>query len=149
MNIFARRFEATDFDEYRRWFDDAALHAALGPLDEEWLDHVLHEDDGAQYAIECDGNLVAVIGVHFATLARPCHYLTDISVRPDLRGHGVAHAALRVVMSREELGAFKHWRAAVSPANHMAIRFFQRLGWTPVDDRQSDDELHEFDFVTA
>ncbi|UXY16889.1 GNAT family N-acetyltransferase [Chitiniphilus purpureus] len=58
-----RPLVAQDFPELRRWFADPELDEQLGPLDEEWLRHVLADDSGAQFSFVRDAQLVGVAGV--------------------------------------------------------------------------------------
>ena len=67
-------------------------------------------------------------------LARPGLYLEDLFVVPRWRGHGIGHALLvhlaQVAVAHE--CARMEW--SVLDWNEPAIRFYRRLGATPMDD---------------
>ncbi|WP_251381619.1 MULTISPECIES: hypothetical protein [unclassified Leucobacter] len=48
----ARRMVRDDWEWIRRWFEYETLNTELGPLDDEWLEHVLTENDGVELVIE-------------------------------------------------------------------------------------------------
>ncbi len=45
-----RPFRRSDFTAYHSWFEDPWLNRALGPLNETWLEYILSETGGAQFA---------------------------------------------------------------------------------------------------
>ena len=56
-----RKFQAIDFDTYQSWFSDELLNQHLGPApDDEWLNHVLTDTTGVQYAFFDKDQLVGV-----------------------------------------------------------------------------------------
>lgn len=141
-----RPFQAEDIPPYESWFDDPVLYAQLGPMDRYWLEQVLKDADKAQYSILRGDLLVAVVGVCLPTPAHPYYFVTDLAVRPELRGSGVGHEVMPLVMSRAELQSNPLWRASVRPDNPAALAFLIKLGWTRLEMGNPFDELLEFEF---
>lgn len=123
-----RRFQADDFVVYRRWYADALLNGHLGPMDDEWLTHVLADTEGEQWAVLADGGLVAVIG-----LTPDAEYdawvITDVAVDPARRGLGWGRRALHALLALPAMQTRHCWRAYVAEDNPQAQGFFDALGW--------------------
>ena len=141
-----RPFQPEDIPLYESWFDDPLLDAQLGPMDRYWLEQVLKDSDKAQYSILRGSLLVAVVGICLPTPARPYYFVTDLAVRPALRGSGIGRAVMTLVMSRPELQGSPLWRASVKPDNPAALAFLLKLGWTRLEMGNPFDELLEFEF---
>ncbi|MDN6858487.1 GNAT family N-acetyltransferase [Pseudomonas sp. CAN2814] len=141
-----RPFQAEDFPPYESWFADPVLYAQLGPMDRYWLEQVLSDADKALYSILRGDLLVAVVGVCLPTPAHPYYFVTDLAVRPELRGTGVGRAVMALVMNRAELQSSPLWRASVRPDNRGALAFLIKLGWTRLEMGNPFDELLEFEF---
>lgn len=141
-----RPFQAEDFPPYESWFADPVLYAQLGPMDRYWLEQVLSDADKALYSILRGDLLVAVVGVCLPTSAHPFFFVTDLAVRPELRGTGVGRAVMALVMNRAELQSSPLWRASVRPDNPGALAFLIKLGWTRLEMGNPFDELLEFEF---
>ena len=45
-DIQLRSVRRDDWEWIQKWFQDERLNNELGPIDEEWLEHVLGEKDG-------------------------------------------------------------------------------------------------------
>lgn len=59
-----RRMVRADWQWIAPWFDDDELCHRLGPLDEEWLEHVLAEHEGVQLVVtDIDGAPIGLAGV--------------------------------------------------------------------------------------
>lgn len=141
-----RPFQAEDIPPYESWFDDPVLYAQLGPMDRYWLEQVLNDAEKAQYSILRGDVLVAVVGVCLPTPTHPYYFVTDLAVRPELRGSGVGRTVMTLVMSQPELQSNPLWRASVRPDNPAALAFLIRLGWTRLEMGNPFDELLEFEF---
>lgn len=141
-----RPFQAEDYPPYESWFTDPVLNAQLGPMDRDWLEHVLNDTGSTQYSILRDDQLVAVVGVCLPDEAHPYYFVTDLAVRPELRGSGVGRSVMALVMSRPELQRSPLWRASVRPDNPGALAFLIKLGWTRLAMGNPFDELLEFEF---
>ncbi|WP_236171696.1 GNAT family N-acetyltransferase [Pseudomonas pseudonitroreducens] len=141
-----RPFQAEDIPPYESWFDDPVLYAQLGPMDRYWLEQVLNNPETAQYSILRGGLLVAVVGICLPSPAHPYYFVTDLAVRPQLRGSGIGRAVMALVMGRPELQSSPLWRASVRPDNLGALAFLIKLGWTRLEMGNPFDELLEFEF---
>ena len=123
LNI--RPFEHSDFEEYRSWYRDEVLDEALGPMDEEWLDAVLAESPPAQFSLLSEGELCAVVGIARPSERQRPFVITDLAVRPDLRGNGMGRRALAALFRHlgAEAGA---WVAYVGVANEVRSTVLRR-----------------------
>lgn len=123
-----RRFAAEDFPTYRAWYADARLNRHLGPMDEEWLAHVLADTEGEQWTVRYGAALVTVIGL----TPDPEHgawVLTDWAVDPALRGQGWGRRAWAALLAQPALRERRCFRAYVAEDNPEALAFFEALGW--------------------
>ncbi|WP_152221433.1 GNAT family N-acetyltransferase [Pseudomonas sp. SCB32] len=141
-----RPFLADDFPEYESWFADPVLNAQLGPMDRNWLAHVLADAGSVQYSILHGDQLVAVVGVCLPVEAHPYYFVTDLAVRPELRGTGVGREVMALMMSHPELQLSTLWRAGVMPDNPAALAFLTRLGWARRERDTPFDEMIEVEF---
>lgn len=136
-----RLFEAHDFPIYQSWFQDPWLQQALGPMDEDWLSYILQDKTGAQFSFLEKEALNCVIGLTWASETHPENIITDIAVRPDLRGHGLGKQALNLLISQQQNG--HPWIAYVEQNNSKAAAFFDRLGW-----QKSMEDMLRFTYYT-
>ena len=130
------RFKASDFLDYQSWFEDPLLDARLGPMDTEWLDCVLSEEDGAQYVYRESNEMLAVIGLKWATESHPMHVITDIAVRPSRKGEGIGRKALTAIINANRQQPIKQWAAYVESNNVEAHHFFTALGWERGEEKE-------------
>lgn len=128
--LYLRPFQRSDFPVYRRWFEDPWLNRALGPIDEEWLETVLNETDGAQYAVLKDKELVAVTGLKWGDPEHPYQVVTDLAVAPHRRRCGIGRQTLTALFLQAGPFNYDRWIAYVSPDNLGARQFLTRLGWS-------------------
>ena len=84
-----RPFSREDFEIYKSWFADELIETALGPMDRDWLDHVLAEEPNSQFSLFIHGSLVAVVGVAFPVSDHSYFVVTDIAVAPRRRKLGI------------------------------------------------------------
>ncbi len=141
-----RPFQAKDLPPYESWFADPVLDAQLGPMDRVWMEQGLVDPDRALYSILRGEELVAVVGINLPSPAHPYYFVTDLAVRPPLRGSGIGRAVMGLVMNRRELQGSPLWRASVRPDNPGALAFLLKLGWTRLEMGNPFDELLEFEF---
>jgi GNAT superfamily N-acetyltransferase len=131
MQLTFHPFQHEHFAEYAAWFADPALDRYLGPLDEEWLDAVLHERDeeGATWAVFRAEELVAVVGTCFDQ-ERPGHAtITELAVKPTLQRCGIGTAALQYLLTlHRQHGIYAH-SAFVAFDNLPARRCIERAGF--------------------
>ena len=140
-----RDFTAADFPPYATWFNDERLNRELGPIDEAWLAYVLNETDGRQLAFTRAGELVGCAGLVLPIPDKhPYYALTDIAVRPNLRGTGVGKEMLRLLFQEHPLQPGERWLCFVDQANVPAQKFFKGQGWLSVRDEPADMLRYEY-----
>lgn len=122
-------FQEAHFNRYRAWFSDPDLERFLGPIDEDWLDAVLHESDGAQYAFLEQQTLLGVIGIKFPTPAHPYYVLTDIAIAPEYQKKGLGRKLLAALYQRHPVQEAQYWLCYVDKENRAAHAFFRKQGW--------------------
>lgn len=138
-------FQAHHFSIYQDWFSDASLAKYLGPLDDEWLQCVLDEKDGAQYALLDNGKLVGVAGMKYSTSGHAHYVLTDIAIAPQERKKGYGAKLLMALFAQHhEL----YWLCYIDPDNSGAIAFFTQQGWQE-EPSKSDAEMLAFRYPSA
>ncbi|MBI3336260.1 GNAT family N-acetyltransferase [Candidatus Peregrinibacteria bacterium] len=129
MNLQFSTFRVEDFPEYKSWYDDAELNKRLGPMDDEWLSHIMSERDGCEYSIFRDRELVAVTGLTFPTIEHPYYIVTDLAIKPHLRDQGIGSAILHELMRLHALQPGQSWKVFVDIKNPKAKLFFEKNGW--------------------
>ncbi|MFF8818163.1 GNAT family N-acetyltransferase [Leucobacter sp. NPDC015123] len=166
----ARRMVRDDWEWIHQWFEDETLNTELGPLDNEWLEHVLTENDGVELVIEAahpaTGKLapIALVGVVWGApeadpragggaedavtgdrAAETGHAITDLAIDPARRGFGLGRTAINATMAWPDHPATDSWIAFVDQENEGARRFFEAIGWTYEGlDGEGDDAMHRF-----
>ena len=140
-------FEEKDFPEYRSWYEDAELDKRLGPMNEDWLKHIRHEADGCQYSVFRDDELVAVVGIKYPTEQYTYYCITDLAIKPSLRGQGIGSEVLKGLMSHPDLQEQKMWRSYVDERNPKAKAFLQKNGWICIGDSPDEHGMWIFSIV--
>ncbi|MFN6544400.1 GNAT family N-acetyltransferase [Mycolicibacterium nivoides] len=111
------------------WFRDPELDRRLGPIDEEWLEHVLSEHDGVQLVLEDHkGRPAALVGCVWDPTGDE-HAITDLAVAPQLRRSGIGREAVAATVAWAGHPAAKRWIAFVEVDNPSAFKFFPAIGW--------------------
>ena len=108
--------------------DVEALYAASYPGN--WFDPRMLET-GQYVGVRRDGELVAVAGVHVYSPAQRVAALGNVTTRPDLRGSGLATAAV-IGLCAQLRDSVDHIGLNVKVDNVAAINLYSRLGFTPV-----------------
>lgn len=130
MNLTFEKFNPQHFPEYRSWFEDPDLNRNLGPaVDQEWLDSVMNESDGCQYSVFDGEALIAVVGIKFPDDEHPTYGITDIAVKPRLRGRGIGSQVLGHLMALHPPKPGESWVAFVDERNPRARAFLEKQGW--------------------
>lgn len=126
-----RHFIRDDFETYRSWYANPDLNRELGPIDTEWLEHVMSETPVRQFSFVEKNVLIAVIGTEGPKPDETSHYITDIAVDPSRKRNGIATRALNLLIEnhREIPSPPESWIAWVDADNDIALRFFHRSGW--------------------
>lgn len=141
-----RKITREDWPWIQRWFEDERLNDELGPLDEDWLDHVLQADDGAQLVGMENETPVALIGCVWSDEPAGLHGVTDLAVSPALRGTGIGRRALAAVVDWSGHPSAAGWVAFVDEENEAARAFFRAVSWTY---RGLDDGMHRFELAAS
>lgn len=122
-------FREDHFQEYQSWFTDIELNKRLGPIDKDWLDHVLNEENGRQYAFTDGKKLVAVAGIILPNGLHDYYTLTDMAVCPKFKNQGLGSKVLKQLIEMYH-SENKSWKAHVDHDNEAAIQFFKKNGWS-------------------
>ncbi len=129
MSMQIRKFEAADYPAYQTWFKHPDINQHLGPIDEEWLQHILEDKAGAQFCFLEGEKLLAVVGVVWANSENPFHVISDIAVNPKYQRQGLGQKAIHQLLAHHDTSAYKQWSAYVHHKNNPAQGFFKSLGW--------------------
>lgn len=143
MTLTVRRLNRSDWAWIKSWFRDAELNAELGPLDLEWLDHVLGDHGGVEVVVEESGRPVALVGCVWGD-ADNDHAITDFAVDPARRRAGLGARVLAAVLAWDGHPAPRdggRWTTYVMEDNRRAHAFFSAQGWT---DTGVDEGMHSF-----
>ncbi|CDQ44764.1 Acetyltransferase (GNAT) family protein [Mycolicibacterium neoaurum] len=136
-----RRMVRADWQWIAPWFDDDELCHRLGPLDEEWLEHVLAEHEGVQLVVtDIDGAPIGLVGCAWDP-GGVAHAITDLAVCPWRRRVGLGRDVLSSVLTWDGHPRARRWVAFVDPDNRAASEFFAAVGWH-LDGL--DDEMYRF-----
>ncbi len=126
MDFKFARFRRENFLEYKSWYNDADLNKWLGPMDDDWIDYVLSESDGIEYAVYKSEEMIAVIGFKFPTSEYPAYFITDFAIKPSMRSKGIGSMILQELV---ELHQDMPWYAFIDAANTRVISFFEKNNW--------------------
>ncbi|WP_353116010.1 GNAT family N-acetyltransferase [Microbacterium sp.] len=140
MELAARRMTRDDWHWISEWFSDPTLDRELGPLDEEWLDYVLCEEDGVQLVVADENGPVALVGCVWDPRGAE-HGITDLAIDPRRRRSGLGGPVVAAVLSWPGHPPTTGWIAFVDPGNDPALRFFPAIGWR---DEGPDGEMRRF-----
>jgi len=139
MELRFSKFLGADFSKYKSWYKDAELNMRLGPMDDDWLKNVMDEQNGYQYSVFLDKELVAVIGILFPDTKHPAYYITDFAIKPNLRNKGFGSKILKEVIRKHSLKLGQTWKTFVNIKNPKAKLFFERNGWISSKEPDKDD----------
>lgn len=148
--VLARRVTRADWEWIQRWYADETLDRELGPLDTDWLEHVLSSTEGVQLVIEAahpaTGLLapIAIVGVAWGDESSG-HGITDLAIDPARRGYGLGRTAIDATIAWPEHPPTTSWIAFVDQDNTGARSFFTAIGWSYEGlDGEGDDAMHRF-----
>ena len=142
--LSVRAIARDDWAWIQRWFTDETLNRELGPLDEEWLEYVLADREGAELVVEEDGQPVALVGIVWGDARHP-HGITDLAIDPARRRTSIGRRAVAAILAWPELPPTTRWVAFVDRGNRPARSFFEALGWEYEGlDGEGDDAMHRF-----
>ncbi|WP_020568368.1 GNAT family N-acetyltransferase [Neolewinella persica] len=132
-----RKFTAADYPDYSSWFNDPQLQRALGPIDEEWLNHILNDDEeGMELAVFLDSKLVAVVGITLPHDQYDYRVITGIGVKPALRNQGLGSKVLLQLLEEVQLEAGCFWVSYVEKFNFCGQAFFEKHEWMKFEEEE-------------
>lgn len=146
MNLKLVPFERAHFPEYKSWYKDVELNTHLGPMDDEWLEHVLDDEHGCEYSVVQEEKMVAVVGITFPVPDHPYYFLTDLAVHPNSRGTGIGSKALQLLMQKFPLQEGETWRVVINQQNTKAQSFFEKNGWQLISNEPDEHGMLMFMF---
>lgn len=138
-------FKRKHFQAYKSWFQNKRIRTALYSIDEEWLDYVLHETDGIEFAVLKGGYLVGVVGITLPKETAPYYVINNLAVHPSHFGEGFGKAILEKLLQRFPLRAEQCWVAYVEKINTDAQQFFAKCNWTRQKFDKKEDDLIRFE----
>ncbi len=144
-----KKFTRDLYSEYKSWFADPELDRRLGPMDEEWLECVLAETDGVEYAAFQNGEMVGVVGIKFPDAEHPVYTITDLAVKPELKGKGVGSQMLSRLMEMHPLKEHEYWVGYVDEKNPKAGRFLESNRWTRMSTQPDEHGMIEYRNIPA
>lgn len=123
------------------WFRDPELDRRLGPIDDEWLEHVLSDHDGVQLVVaDHQGQPAALVGCVWDRSGDE-HAITDLAVHPRRRRSGLGRQAVTATIAWAGHPPARRWIAFVEVDNPPAFEFFSAIGWRH---QGLDDGMHRF-----
>ena len=138
MRLTRRNFRRSDFSEYHSWFQHPEIAKWLGDIDRDWLEYILTDTSGVEYAFTHQERLVAVAGIVLPQADHPAA-ITNLAVCPELFRWGVGSAVLNLLVQGDQQVDFPSWIAFVARENAAAHSLLTKNGWSrsqevPVDD---------------
>lgn len=133
-----KKFEVEHYEEYKSWFDDPSIKDALYDIDEEWLDYVLNEKGGVEYAVFYEDQLIAVVGVQFPDEDHPFYVMNNLAINPAYFRKGVGTMVLDRLFQMHPIEKSTWWVTYVEEKNRAAQDFFTKNGWSASMDDEDD-----------
>lgn len=124
-----KRFAKEYYAEYKGWFQDERIKKALYDIDDEWLDFVLSDDTGIEYAVFLGSEMIAVVGIDLPTQDHKVYAIKNIAINPLKFRKGLGTLVLKGLLELHPLGKNAGWVAYVEVDNKLAISFFIKNGW--------------------
>lgn len=133
-------FAEEHYFEYKKWFDKDAIKNALGYIDEEWLNYILNDTAGIEYAVLQNKILVAVAGISLPSATEKSYVINNIAVNPSHFGKGIGSLVLKELVLRYPAKEDESWLAYVDVKNESAQKFFTKNDWIEIC-QYSDDNM--------
>lgn len=142
------KFKPQDFAEYQSWFKDPELNAHLGPMEENdpWLDYILTNNEGVEYSIFNEHQMIAEVGILFPNQQYPSYYITNLAIKPGLRNQGVGSKVLKALINLHPLKGGESWKTAVNANNPKARSFLEKNGWIGLSSTPDDANMYDYEF---
>ncbi len=143
------RFHTNDFEEYLSWFADPELDQHLGPMEanDPWLDYVMSNHQGADFAVYRDGEMVAEIGLQFPNEENSTYYITNLAVKPELHGQGIGSLVLSAIIILYPLQRRESWRCFVHENNPKTRAFLEKNKWKCQNEFPDEEGFFEFVYI--
>ncbi len=129
LNFLFTTFSKEHYPIYQSWFSDAVLQKALGKLDKEWLNYVLTDKSGTEWAVFEKNQLIAVIGVTHPIQTHNYYVISNIAINPTLKRQGLGSKILQLLLQQMPLKKGQYWVSYVEPDNTIAQQFFIKNNW--------------------
>ena len=122
-------FSEDHYGDYKQWFQSPSIQSALGDIDAEWLEYVINDAEGREYAVLDGNDLVAVVGLVYPTNEHPFFVISNIAVHPEKHNRGIGSWIIHNIAQTIKEGGDKSWVAYVEHENVQAQKFFVKNGW--------------------
>lgn len=142
-SLLFKKFSEEHFTEYQSWFSDDELKTALEGVDEEWLDHIINNEEGLDYAIFERDKMIGVVGLLFPTEKNSFYVLSNIAVHPEWKNKGKGSRILSDLFQQKEIST-EDWICFVAIDNISAHCFFEKNNWNK--EEAIEDEMYCFRF---
>ena len=139
-----RPIQKEDWAWVSDWFRDAWLMKELGPMDREWLDHVLNQTDGVELVAEIEGQPIGLIGITWCTLEHPFNVITDLAIAPLLRRSGLGRRVLKAAMEWPGHPNADQWITFTAKDNDPPARLLISMGWLEAGEQNG---MNRFKFI--
>lgn len=125
----ARRIVRNDWSWLKVWAQDPVVDLRLGPVDAEWFEHVLGEDQGVELVVEDGwGQPIGLVGCVWDPTG-DAHVISDLCVDPARRRAGLGRRSLKAALSWAGHPETRRWIAFIDEKNAPAREFFHSMGW--------------------
>ena len=73
LELRFEKFKRENYEEYNSWFSNEQIKKALFDIKGNWLEYVLNDTTGAEYAVFTGNELSAVVGIIYPTSDYPTY----------------------------------------------------------------------------
>lgn len=138
-------FQKKHFEEYNNWFKNKRIKKALGFIDDEWLEFILNDANGIEYAIFQGNNMVSVVGLIFPTNEYHSYAIKNIAVNPEYFGKGIGTSVLKMLYKLHPLKTNEFWLTFVDKMNLSGQLFFKKNGWIKIKGNELEDNMLRYE----
>lgn len=128
------KFKKEHFAEYKNWFKHKTIREALYGIDDEWLEYILTDTRGEEYAIFLKDEMIAVVGLVFPNLDHSFYAINNIAINPSKLRQGWGSKVLNDLFKLHALGRNEYWVSFVENKNVLAQCFFEKNGWKRIEE---------------
>lgn len=138
-------FAREHYPEYRSWFDDELLKNTLGNIDEDWLEYILQETSGTEWAVTSQNRLIAVAGIIFPQDDHPYFVISNLAIHPNLRRQGLGTKIIQILIQKYLPKGINNWICYIDKNNLAAQHFIEKNGWNRLS--QDADGMIQYEFT--